>query len=98
MLTDIEIRALKPGPKAYKRGDEKGLFLLVQSTGTLIWRLKYHFHGVERTLSFGHYPEITLKRAREKRDEARAMLAEGIDPIADKREKALKAEIAAVWL
>lgn len=95
MLTDVEIRALKPGPKAYKRGDEKGLFLLVQPTGTLIWRLKYHLHGIERTLSLGHYPEVGLKRAREKRDEARAMLAEGIDPVADKREKALKAAIAA---
>ena len=70
MLTDVEIRALRPAERAYKRGDEKGLFLLVRPTGTLIWRLKYHRHGIERTLSLGHYPEVGLKHAREKRDEA----------------------------
>lgn len=95
MLSDVEIRALKPASKPYKRGDAKGLFLLVQPTGSLIWRFKYRFYGVERNLSFGHYPETTLKRAREKRDEARARIADGIDPVADKREKALKASIAA---
>lgn len=95
MLTDIEIRALKPAAKPYKKGDEKGLFLLVQPTGTLIWRLKYRFFGIERNLSFGHYPQVSLKQARQKRDEARAMLAEGIDPIADKQQRALKAALAA---
>lgn len=95
MLSDVEIRALKPAAKAYKRGDNKGLFLLVQPSGSRIWRFKYRFHGIERNLTFGHYPEVSLKRAREMLSEARAKLAEGIDPVADKRDKALKAAIAA---
>ena len=95
MLTDIAIRAFKPAPKSYKRGDDKGLFILVHPSGSLLWRFKYRFYGQERALSFGKYPEVTLKMAREKRDEARAMLAEGVDPLADKQQKVLLASIAA---
>lgn len=83
MLTDIAIRAFKPAPKSYKRGDDKGLFILGHPSGSLLWRFKYRFYGQERALSFGKYPEVTLKMARDKRDEARAMLAEGVDPLAD---------------
>ena len=95
MLTDITIRTLKPAAKSYKRGDEKGLFILVHPSGSLLWRFKYRFYGLERALSFGKYPDVTLKAAREKRDEARARLADGVDPLADKQHKVLLASIAA---
>jgi len=95
MLTDIEMKALKPAAKPFKRSDELGLFILVHPSGSLLWRFKYRFSGVERSLSLGKYPIVGLKQAREKRDQARAMLAEGVDPIADKQKKILDASIAA---
>lgn len=95
MLTDIEIKTLKPAIKPFKRGDELGLFILVHPSGSLLWRFKYRIFGIERSLSLGRYPGVTLKQGREKRDEARAMLAEGVDPIANKQQKTLNASIAA---
>lgn len=79
-LTDTALRKLKPEEKPKKYSDEKGLFLLVTPTGGKWWRLKYRFGGKEKSLSLGTYPEISLKQARERRDEARALVADGIDP------------------
>lgn len=79
-LTDTAIRTAKPGEKPYKLADEKGLFLLVNPNGSKWWRLKFRFGGKEKQLSFGTYPEVGLKDARGKRDEARKMLADGVDP------------------
>ncbi|SDD01406.1 Integrase [Sphingomonas sp. YR710] len=94
-LTPVEIRAAKPGPIPYKLADEKGLFLLVQPSGTKLWRLKYRFHKVERKLSLGRYPEISLKEARDRRDEARRLIDEGQDPFAIRRREKLAGEIRA---
>lgn len=94
MITNIEIRALKPAAKPFKRSDELGLFILVRPSGSFLSRFKYRFLGFERSLSLGKYPIVGLKQAREERDQARAMLAEGVDPIADKQ-KILHASIAA---
>ena len=88
-LSDTAIRNAKPGEKAVKLTDEKGLFLLVTPGGGKWWRLKYRFGGKEKLLSLGTYPQISLKEARERRDEARKQLAQGIDPGAQK--KAMKA-------
>ncbi|UCV09149.1 tyrosine-type recombinase/integrase [Dechloromonas denitrificans] len=88
-LTDTAIRTAKPGEKPYKLADEKGLFLLVNPTGSKWWRLKFRVDGKEKLLSLGTYPEIGLKKARADRDEARTMLAEGIDP--SQHRKAAKA-------
>lgn len=85
-LTDIQIRGLKPTDRPYKVFDEKGLFLLIHPSGGRYWRLKYRFQGQEKTLALGVYPEVSLKDARRKRDEARAQLAQGIDPAAARRE------------
>jgi hypothetical protein len=88
MLTDILIKGFKPRAKPYKVADEKGLFLLVKPNGSKLWRFKYYLSGIERgPLALGVYPEITLKRARDKRDAARAMLDQNIDPelIAERR-------------
>jgi hypothetical protein len=64
-LTDTAIRNLKPAEKAFKLSDERGLFLLVQPSGSKLWRLKYRFDGKEKKLAIGIYPETGLKEARE---------------------------------
>lgn len=79
-LTDSAVRNAKAEGKAKKLADEKGLFLLVNPTGGKWWRLKYRFGGKEKLLSLGVYPDVTLKDARERRDTARKLLADGIDP------------------
>ena len=93
-LTDTRLRQLKSEQKPYKVSDGGGLFVLVTATGSRLWRLKYRFDGKEKLLSFGSYPETTLARAREKRTEAKSLLADGIDPAA--KAKADKEEDAAL--
>ena len=88
-LTAPQIKALKPEPKAKKYADEKGLFLLVTPSGGKLWRLKYRFDGKEKLLALGAYPDVGLKAAREKRDEARKRIADGID--LGEHRKAIKA-------
>jgi len=75
-----KINALKPKDKDYKISDEKGLYLFVKKNGSKYWRFKYRIHGVEKLLSLGVYPDISLKEAREKRDLARKQGSDGIDP------------------
>ncbi|MCB1909801.1 MAG: DUF4102 domain-containing protein [Rhodocyclaceae bacterium] len=74
-LSDTAIRALKPCEKNLKIADGQGLFLLVTPSGGKWWRLKFRFAGKEKLLSLGTYPEVGLKAARERRDEARKLLA-----------------------
>ena len=95
-LTDTAIRALKPAAKDYKASDEKGLYLLVTPTGGRLWRLKYRSPGgVERKLSLGAYPDVGLKDARDLRDEARKLLASGVDPAERKRRDRHAAKVSA---
>ncbi|MFZ5601713.1 MAG: tyrosine-type recombinase/integrase, partial [Pseudomonadota bacterium] len=84
-LSDTAVRAAKPQEKPYKLADGGGLFLLVNPKGAKWWRIKYRFDGKEKLLSFGTYPDVTLKAAREKREEARKLLAAGIDPGAKRK-------------
>lgn len=91
-LSDLQISKAKPQTKQVTLFDGGGLFLLVTPTGGKLWRFKYRFGGKERLLSFGPYPEITLVGARQRRDEARKLLADGVDPGIAR--KALKAEQA----
>ena len=93
-LTDTKIRNLKPKAKPYKVADGEGLYLQVTPNGSKLWRCRYRFGGVEKLLSFGAYPVVSLVRAREKRFEAKKLLADGIDPRA--KEKAEKAEQEAI--
>ena len=79
-LTDIAIRNAKPRAKPAKMFDERGLFLMVTPGGGKWWRLKYRFDAKEKLLSLGVYPDVGLKDARERRDAARKLLADGIDP------------------
>lgn len=79
-LTDTGLRAAKPGEKPIKLADGGGLYLLLNPNGSRWWRLDYRFGGKRKTLSMGVYPDVSLKQARERRDEARRLLGEGIDP------------------
>lgn len=84
-LSDTAIRAAKHGAKPIKLFDANGLFLLLQPSGGKLWRLKYRYAGKEKKLSVGRYPDVGLKAARRRRDEAREMLANGLDPAEQKR-------------
>lgn len=86
-LTDAKIRAAKHTDKAYKLTDGAGMFLLVHPNGSRYWRLRYRILGKEKTLALGVYPEVSLSEARTKRDEARKLISEGIDPCEQKRAK-----------
>ncbi|WP_338848768.1 integrase arm-type DNA-binding domain-containing protein [Massilia sp. W12] len=86
-LTDTAIRNLKPSAKAQKYFDERGLFLLVSPSGGKLWRLRFQFDGKENLLALGKYPDVTLKDAREKRDQARKLLADGVNPCAQKKQE-----------
>lgn len=92
-LKDMEIRALKPTEKDQKVFDGGGLYLLVTKSGSKLWKLKFRVHGKEKKLSLGAYPAVSLKDAREKRDDAKRQLANGEDPAKQKRERKLKAKI-----
>jgi len=94
-LTDTAIRNAKPKDKPYKVADAHGLYLLVNPTGSKLWRIKYRLEGAERKLALGAYPEITLAEARAARDAARKQLAHSIDPNAAKRQARIEASIRA---
>ncbi len=94
-LTDTAIRAAKPADKPYKKADSGGLFLYITPNGSRLWRMKYRFDGKEKLLSFGDYPTVSLATARSQRDEAKAQLAQGIDPGAQKKETKRAEEQAA---
>ncbi|WP_245732472.1 tyrosine-type recombinase/integrase [Solimonas aquatica] len=95
-LTEIQVRTAKPQEKAKRLFDGGGLYLEVSPAGGRWWRLKYRFEGKEKRLSLGVYPEVSLKDARSRRDEARKLIAAGIDPSADRQaDRARKAEAGA---
>ncbi len=79
-LNDRVLRTSKPRERLYKLADGGGLYVEVPPSGALRWRWKYRFGGKEKRLSFGVFPEVGLKAARELRDAARRQLAAGIDP------------------
>jgi integrase len=85
MLTETAVRAAKAADKPTKLFDGGGMYLLINPQGSRLWRLKYRVHGKEKLLAIGAYPDVSLKRAREKRDEARRLLADGIDPSAQRK-------------
>ncbi len=85
-LSDAKARNAKPGTKPYKIADGDGLFLLVTPSGGKYWRLKYFFGGKEKLLALGVYPDVNLAEARERRAQARKVLAAGNDPGEAKKE------------
>jgi hypothetical protein len=84
-LTDTKIRNAKAQEKTYRIYDERGLYLKVSPRGGKWWRFKYRFRGKEKRISLGTYPDTKLGKAREKRDEARRLVSEDIDPSQHKK-------------
>ena len=84
-LTDIQIKNLKYSGKPMKLADGGGLYIYLAASGKKLWRLGYYFERKAKVLSFGEYPVVTLQKAREKRLEAKQLLADGIDPAAKKK-------------
>ena len=94
MLNDTRVRTAKRLHRPIKLSDSGGLYLLIQPNGSKLWRLAYRFGGKQKTLAIGVYPTVTLKHAREKRDEAKRLLADNIDPSTQRR---LEKLTAASW-
>ncbi|MDV3457700.1 Arm DNA-binding domain-containing protein [Sphingomonas sp. HF-S4] len=92
-LTALAIRNAKPRTKPYKLADERSLYLLVMPNGAKYWRLSYRWSGKDKTLALGVWPEVSLADARDKRDAARKMVADGIDPAVEKKRRKLRAQI-----
>ncbi len=80
-LTDIQVRNFKPAETPFRKSDGGGLFVEVRPNGSKLWRLAYRFHGKQKLMSFGSYPETTLANAREKRLAAKSLLSNGKDPM-----------------
>lgn len=83
-LTDTACRNAKAGEKPLKMADEKGLYLLVNKAGKY-WRWDYRFAGKRKTMALGVYPEVALAKARSDRDDARKRLADGSDPMTERK-------------
>lgn len=92
-LSDTAVRNIKAGLKPMKLFDGRGLYLEVAPSGGKWWRLKYRFEGKEKRLSLGVYPDVSLKAARDRREECRKLLSNGVDP--SESRKAAKASRAA---
>lgn len=94
-LTDTACRSAKGKDRDYKLSDGGGLYLLVKPSGARLWNQAYRFAGKQKKLSHGSYPLVSLAQARERRDEAKQLLASGVDPGANKKANKLAAAISA---
>ncbi|HOQ48148.1 MAG TPA: integrase arm-type DNA-binding domain-containing protein [Bryobacteraceae bacterium] len=94
-LSDLTVRQAKAADKAYSLPDTDGLGLVVVPTGGKSWHLRYYWLGKQKRISLGNYPEIGLREARTLRDEARALLAKGINPHTDRKQKRHAVKLAA---
>jgi integrase len=94
MLTQLKITSAKPKAKPYSLGDGRGLALVVQPTGSKLWRYRYRFAGRAKTLHLGPWPATSLADAREKCREAQAAVGAGIDPVLEKRRARIAAKFA----
>lgn len=84
-LTDIKVRTTKPSDKPFKLTDGQGMHLLINPNGSKYWRLQYRFGGKQKVLALGVYPIVSLGEARRKRDEAKKLVSDGIDPSEKKK-------------
>lgn len=94
-LNDAALKALRPRDRVFAVADEKGLCIEVAVSGSKLWRFRYSFGGRARVLSFGPYPEVSLKEARLRREEARSKLRDGIDPGVERKRAKLTARFNA---
>lgn len=93
ILFATTVSTAKPKSKDYKLSDGSGLYLLVRPNGSKLWRFSYRYLDKSRTLAFGAGPEVTLADARSRRDEARSLVASGIDPSHHRRVEAARAKV-----
>jgi integrase len=89
-LTDTTVKNSKPEAKQYRLADGQAMYLLVKPNGKKYWRLDYTLHGKRKTYAIGPYPIVSLKKAREKRDEAKRLIFEGIDPVQQRQQVKLR--------
>ncbi|MEN8419320.1 integrase arm-type DNA-binding domain-containing protein [Acinetobacter baumannii] len=87
MLSDSKIKTLKPTDKMYRILDAERLYIEVRPSGKKIWRFKYTLNGKEGTISFGEYPSVSLAEARKRKEDAKVLLAKGINPVEDRNQK-----------
>ena len=87
-LTEARCRSAQPGTKLQKLTDGRGLQLWLQPTGARLWRFAYRFGGKQKLLALGVYPTVTLARARQAREDARNLMADGLDPALEKKRQA----------
>lgn len=106
-LTDTEIKKSKPQSKPYKLSDGAGLYIWVTPSGGRRWRASYRHGGKEKTMTFGGYPEVSLASARDRHREAKKLLADGLDPMAERKSVKIAQEaanvnsfanVAALWI
>jgi hypothetical protein len=94
MLTQLQITSAKPKAKPYRLSDGQGLYLVVQTTGSKLWRFRYRYGGLQKTLHLGPWPTTSLADAREKCREARKAIASGIDPVLEKKRAKIESQFA----
>jgi integrase len=93
-LNDIQLKNLKPKEKMYRRSDGGNLYIEVHPNGSKYWRLFYRFNDARKQLAFGVYPEVSLKEARDKRDQARRLIRNGQDPNQIKKQQKLARQVS----
>ncbi len=84
-LRELQIRNLRPADKIYQCGDDRGLYLEIHPNGSKLWRYKYRYHGKQKRLALGRYPDVGLADARRRRDDARRTVEAGGDPLAERK-------------
>jgi integrase len=93
-LTDIQIRRAKPQEKPYTLSDGFGLALLINPDGSKGWRFRYRFNGKAKLMSFGSYSIVSLAEAREKRESARKQVANGVDPVEERKAQKIALKVS----
>jgi hypothetical protein len=91
---DTAYRSAKPREKPFKLSDGGGLYLLIQPNATKLWRLAYRFDGKQKLLALGQYPVISLAGARIKRDAAKKLLTDGVDPSIERKTERRTAQMS----
>ncbi|MEP7209847.1 MAG: integrase arm-type DNA-binding domain-containing protein, partial [Alphaproteobacteria bacterium] len=94
-MSDAKARSLKPRARPYKTSDGEGLHMLVKPNGARLWRFSYRFGGKQKALALGSYPDVSIRDARRKRDDARDQIKDGNDPSASRRLEKIRERVAA---
>lgn len=94
-LNATQIRGFRALEKPYKKADEKGLYLLINPNGSKLWQLKFRIAQKEKKMPLGRWPDVSLAKARQLRDVARSAIADGIDPMLERKKEKASAKISA---